>query len=141
MNFLTHILFASCILLSNSLSAGGGDATANVPAAFAEGETPRSELAVEASRDVLTQALRSHVDFPRFVQPMPASPFQAEPIQEVIVRIQFQVDTDNRVNLVQVSGNDHRVVNYVKEHLQGQQLTEEPVLSGVTFATTLRFVQ
>ncbi len=134
MNFLTHILFASCILLSNSLSAGGGDATANVPAAFAEGETPRSELAVETSRDVLTQALRSHVDFPRFVQPMPASPFQAEPIQ-------FQVDTDNRVNLVQVSGNDHRVVDYVKEHLQGKQLTEEPVLSGVTFATTLRFVQ
>lgn len=131
MNILTHILFASSLLLNNNVEAT--DHSAN--AAFAGGETPRSEQAVEASRDVLTEALREHVNFPRFEQP-----FQAQPIQEVIVRIQFQVDANNRLDLIEVSGNDSRVVEYVQENLQGKELTEEPVLSGVTFATTLRFV-
>jgi hypothetical protein len=131
MNILTHLLFASSLLFNNNL-----EATANAShAAFAGGETPRSEQAVEASRDVLTEALRDHVGFPQFADPM-----QAAPIQEVIVRIQFQVDENNRLDLIKVSGNDRRVVDYVQEHLQGKELTEEPVLSGVTFATTLRFV-
>ena len=126
MNVLHTILLATSFFAMPLPANTTGEAVLS-----AAGDPVRTEVGVEASRDALTDVLRERIRFPRFA---------AEPHQEVIVRIRFQVDGDNRIDLIDVQGNDARVADYVREHLDGMSVAEQPVLGGVTFSTTLRFV-
>ena len=124
MTFLHSFLFASSFFL----------ATASNPAQAASnpGDGISTEVTSEAARETLTQVIREGISFPAFAN---------EPTQEVIVRIKFQVEDQNRIDFLGVSGNDRRVVSYVEENLQGKIAGEQPIVPGVTFVSTLRFVR
>lgn len=122
MNFLPSFLFASSFVLatfSSPLQARTGDET---PVVVSE----------DAARELLTGVIREGIRYPEF---------QADPNQEVIVRIRFQVDEQNRIHLLDVAGNNRQVVDYVESHLEGKTAGEQPVLPGVTFVSTLRFIR
>ncbi len=122
MMILQSLLLASSLMLMNS-----------TPATYSNPDSDSSniELNTQAAREILTQAIRQQISYPTFA---------AEPQQEVIVRIHFQVDENNRIDLLKVSGNDRKVVRYVEENLQGKAAGEQPIVPGVTFVSTLRFV-
>jgi hypothetical protein len=83
----------------------------------------------ELLRNALTELLNNNEVYPLLA---------SEPTQEVIVRIRFHLDEQNRIELEGVSGSSRRVVNYVREQLQGVAMDRMFVQPGVAFSSTLR---
>ena len=126
MNTLHTVLFATSLFF-----APEANTAVSGPAFLAANEPVPTERVVDSSRDALTETIREGLHVP---------PSAMEPNQEVIVRIKFQVDAQNQINLLDVNGNNNTVVEHVREHLQGKSIHEASVLQDVTFSTTLRFV-
>jgi|GEM_PF-1586065 len=133
MNFLNSFLLASSFFLTTSnytavAAAPAGLSLSNSGDASTTGNTD----AVEASlTQTLRQTLGKGMQFPGY---------SVEPTQEVIVRIKFKVDADNKIDLLEVSGTNSRINAYVMDNLQGKSASEQPILPGVTFVSTLRFI-
>jgi Cft2 family RNA processing exonuclease len=133
MNFLNSFLLASSFLLTTGTYTASAAATAE-PGLSNSGDAS-SALNTDAVEATLTQTLRESLS-----ERMEFPGFAAEPTQEVIVRIKFQVDADNKIDLLEVSGSNRRINAYVMENLQGKSASEQPILPGVTFVSTLRFI-
>jgi len=133
MNFLNSFLLASSFFLTTGTyqAASAAPAGSVVPTA-GDATSTLNTAAVETSLvQTLRQSLSRDKEFPMLA---------TEPTQEVIVRIKFQVDADNRIDLLEVSGSNRRINAYVMENLQGKVASEQPILPGVTFVSTVRFI-
>ncbi|MBI1194203.1 MAG: hypothetical protein GC205_13680 [Bacteroidetes bacterium] len=133
MNFLNSLLLASSFFLASGTYTAASAAPAG--AGLSKSGDATSTLNTQTAEASLTQTLRETLsegmDFPGY---------SAEPTQEVIVRIKFQVDADNKIDLLEVSGSNRRINTYVMDNLQGKSASEQPILPGVTFVSTLRFI-
>jgi hypothetical protein len=137
MNFLNSFLLASSFFLTTGTYSAASASPAGPGASVAGDATSApTSAAVETTltqtlRNSLSASLSHDLEFPKLA---------AEPTQEVIVRIKFQVDADNRIDLLDVSGSNRRINAYVMENLQGKVAGEQPILPGVTFVSTVRFI-
>ncbi len=92
-----------------------------------------SELATAVNPELLRNALTELLN-KNEVYPLLAS----EPTQEVIVRIRFHLDEQNRIELEGVSGSSRSAVQFVREQLQGVAMDGLIAQPGAAFSSTLR---
>lgn len=130
MTILKTLLVASLFLTGNTTEVEASGINANTTTS-----PVIEEVAETASFDELTANLSKMVKYPTFA----ANEVQS-PEQEIIVKISFQVGEENSLDILKVHGNNEAVNKYVMENLDGRILEETPLLPGVTFHTTLRFV-
>jgi hypothetical protein len=99
-------------------------------------ETVANTESATTSYTELMNTIKNEVDYPEFAQEN-----WVDPIQEIIVQVQFRVNDNNTIELINVSGSNERVNEYVYGELDGITASETPLVKNVTFVTTLRFIK
>ena len=115
MTIIQTLFLASALLISPAAESNGTEPAASSAESYTE----------------LTGTIRELVDYPEFAR---------EPNQEMIVTVRFRVDDDSRIDLVEVTGSNEHMNDYVADHLSGKTVDVNPVLQNATYQTTLRFV-